>query len=233
MSKKKNDTKRLKKGVERVNVNGDDGNDHIVCNGVEIAVDNNQSQVKSCFIQLKRLNQIELDEIMKPRYNLRTRNKKNLDMIKPVKKNNTKLVRMSNSNKIWLDLSAKHYKHHIGSIVLAKMNCYRPWPAKINSIYSVNRVVKVFVFFYGTEQIGSVSEVDCIPFSEAKEYLFHALNEIKEKYKWKIDYDKILCSSDLQRATSISKLTLVQKFLLSLREVEKIHHIPISSSMLN
>lgn len=47
----------------------------------------------------------------------------------------------------------------VGQLVLAKMQTYSPWPSKIMEI----RDKKVTVFFFGTNNHGSVKKVDCIP----------------------------------------------------------------------
>lgn len=111
------------------------------------------------------------------------------------------------------------------------MSKYRPWPARINTIYKVGDIVKCFVSFFGTLQIGSVLKKDCVSFSQCDLYLSSTIGEIKKKYKWVKDYDRIAESSDLQRAQELAKLTQIQKFILALREIEKLHKIPLDRSM--
>lgn len=47
----------------------------------------------------------------------------------------------------------------VGQLVLAKMQTYSPWPAKIMEI----KDKKVTVFFFGTNNHGTVKKVDCVP----------------------------------------------------------------------
>lgn len=47
----------------------------------------------------------------------------------------------------------------VGQLVLAKMQTYSPWPAKIMEI----KDKKVTVFFFGTNNHGKVKKVDCVP----------------------------------------------------------------------
>lgn len=47
----------------------------------------------------------------------------------------------------------------IGQLVLAKMQTYSPWPAKVMEI----KDKKVIVFFFGTNNHDTVKKVDCIP----------------------------------------------------------------------
>lgn len=99
--------------------------------------------IKDCFINLERINS---DQNVKPkkriRYNLRSN--KNVDetplAIVPVKEK--KLVIVCESNRIWNELICREYLLAPGVIVLAKMNKFRPWPARINTIYRVGDVLK-------------------------------------------------------------------------------------------
>lgn len=112
------------------------------------------------------------------------------------------------------------------------MNTYRPWPARINTMYKVGDSYKCYVLFFGTSQIGSVLMSQCVSFSNCSSYLSLELKQLKGKYKWNLDYDYIAASSDDDRDRKVNKLTQVQKFFLALREVERIYNIPDSRSML-
>lgn len=47
----------------------------------------------------------------------------------------------------------------IGQLVLAKMQTYSPWPAKVMEVHNK----KAVVFFFGTNNHGTVKIIDCIP----------------------------------------------------------------------
>lgn len=47
----------------------------------------------------------------------------------------------------------------VGQLVLAKMQTYSPWPAKIMEIKDKT----VIVFFFGTNNHGSVKRIACVP----------------------------------------------------------------------
>lgn len=189
--------------------------------------------IKECKVKLYRVETHRKES----RYNLRSRTNSNpLESVvkiamSPKLLKTKQIARISHENIIWNELISRDYVLGPGVFVMAKMSKYRPWPARINTIYKVGDIVKCFVLFFGTLQIGSVLKKDCVSFSQCDLYLSSTIGEIKKKYKWVKDYDRIAESSDLQRAQEIAKLTQIQKFLLALREIEKLHKIPLDRSM--
>lgn len=139
--------------------------------------------------------------------------------------------KLSTPNEIWNNLINHEYILGPGIFVLAKMNEYRPWPARINSIYKVGDAVKCYVSFYGTFQIGSVLRNQCVPFHVAYDFLFESVKEIKSKFKWELDYERISQTQDEERAKALVKLTQAQKFLVSVRDMERIQKIPYEISL--
>lgn len=135
------------------------------------------------------------------------------------------------SNRIWSDLISREYNLAPGVLVLAKMNGFRPWPARVNTVYKVGNDIKCFVLFYGTFQIGSVAKSQCVCIHDCALYLSHAVIEIKNKYKWKLNYDEIAKIDENNRAKTIVKLIQVQTFLLAIRDIEVLRKIPIEASI--
>lgn len=186
--------------------------------------------IKDCFINLER---IKSDQNVIPkkriRYNLRSN--KNVEepplAIVPVREK--KLVIVCESNRIWNELISREYLLAPGVIVIAKMNKFRPWPARINTIYRVGDVLKCFVLFYGTFQIGSVSKGECVSIEECGLYLSTVVKEIKDKFKWKLDYEKI--ANENHRAQELCNLTQVQQFLLAIRDIERLKKVPLEHSL--
>lgn len=166
------------------------------------------------------------------RYELRNRNilPKCEKPVKP-KNENRKVAIVSQSNKIWSDLTKVDYNLMPGVHVLAKMSCFQPWPARINSVYIVNNEIKCYVFFYGTDQIGSVLKKNCVPFIECTQYIFNVLKDIKIKNKWQLDYQQLSQLNDHDKTKAIAKLTRIQQFLLSLRELEALYDVPYKDSI--
>lgn len=192
--------------------------------------------IKECRVKLDRINAHQIVSYRASGYNLRSRSKLcSLDKVikSPVSVNNGKkqIAHKNHENVIWNEMISREYVLGPGVIVMAKMNKYRPWPARINTIYKVGDVVKCFVSFYGTLQIGSVLKKHCVCFSQCDLYLSSAVSEIKRRFKWEKNYDKIAESSDSQRAHELVKLTQIQQFLLGIREVEKLHNIPYEHSI--
>lgn len=197
--------------------------------------------IKECFIKLDRVS--SLDRVSVPvmrkninvsesKPNLRPRKKKSTVLSIPVKPVSEKrIVNVCQSNKIWNDLISREYTLAPGVIVLAKMTSFRPWPARINTVYRVGNTLKCFVLFYGTLQIGSVSENQCVGIEHCATYLSHAVKDIKNKNKWKLNYDDLSKSDDSNRASKIVKLTQVQKFLLAIRDIEVLRKVPIELSL--
>lgn len=172
-----------------------------------------QYGIKECSVKLNRINT------------------SNLKSLKPI--NNKKIVTIYQPNVIWNELITHSYVLGPGAIVLAKMIKYRPWPARINTMYKVGDIYKCYVLFYGTYQIGSVLMSQCVSFSSCSFYLSLELKQLKVKFKWNIDYEKIAELNNDDRAYKIIKLTQVQKFFLAIRDVERIHGIEYSQSMIN
>lgn len=63
--------------------------------------------------------------------------------------------------------------------------------------------------------------------------MLHAINEIKQRYKFEKNYDHIATKNENDRANDVIKLTQVQKFLLAVRDVEIIYGVSIEKSMTN
>lgn len=187
-----------------------------------------QFGIKDCVVKIDRLTGDQTQKMKKcQRYALRSR--KNIDSTPPltlIPVIEKKISILSKTSIIWNELTNREYVLLPGAIVLAKMNKFRPWPARINTIYRVGGTLKCFVLFYGTFQIGSVLTKEC------DSYLLHAVNEIKAKYKWKINYDEIAESSEDERIQKVVKLTQIQRFFLALRDIEKLHGIPYERSMI-
>lgn len=82
---------------------------------------------------------------------------------------------------MWDGLAAKSKKGEdgfipeIGTVVLAKMRSYKPWPAVILS--SNGRTV-FWVKFFGKESHGSVKKNDCVPFDKTIECIVEFLKAI-------------------------------------------------------
>lgn len=186
-------------------------------------------KLKPCFVRIERLNVDQINLLSggnRNKYSLRTRIVRQATIIVPKQK------KISESNQIWKNLIEREYVLGPGCMVLAKMNNYRPWPARINSIYKVGDVTKCYVYFYGTFQIGSVLKMQCVPISECHLFFIHAIGEIKTKYKWKLNYEEMAKTNDMERSVALTKITQVQKFLLAIRDVEIIHEVPFESSVI-
>lgn len=154
-----------------------------------------KSNLKECSIKVQKLSQHEINSFLQPKkYNLRDRAEKITvqSTSQPVEKglqsvHTTSLKKVATSQVIWHQLTNRQYEFHPTEIVLAKMNKYRPWPAKINSVYKVKNVIKCCVLFFGTFQLGSVLKSDCVKIGDCDFYLLHAVREIKEKYNWNLN----------------------------------------------
>lgn len=198
-------------------------------------------KLRELTIRLKRFSPDELQSLLKmpeKKYHLRPRNAQARQVQKqqtsrisePVK--SRKIVNISASNAIWNSLTDETHQFYPSDIVLAKMGNFRPWPARINSIYKVGTVVKCYVLFYGTFQIGSVLKSQCVKLSVCDQYLFHTVKEIKSKFKWdRVDYESISKSDDAQRASALVKLTQIQKLFLAIRDIEREKKVPYNRSM--
>lgn len=189
--------------------------------------------IKDCVVKIDRMNNSKSQKMkICQRYALRSH--KNIDStsLPLVTMNEKKISIASKSNIIWKELTTREYVLFPGAIVLAKMNKFRPWPARVNTIYRVGNALKCFVLFYGTLQIGSVLTKECVSISDCDSYLLHVVNELKAKYKWKIDYDEISESNENDRIQKVVKLTQIQKFFLALREIEKLHKVPYEKSVI-
>lgn len=193
--------------------------------------------IKDCVVKIDRMNNSKSQKMkICQRYALRSH--KNIDStsLPLVTMNEKKISIASKSNIIWKELTTREYVLFPGAIVLAKMNKFRPWPARVNTIYRVGNALKCFVLFYGTLQIGSVLTKECVSISDCDSYLLHVVNELKAKYKWKIDYDEISESNENDRIQKVVKLTQTQKKFLALRDiqvlVEKLHKVPYEKSVI-
>lgn len=190
-------------------------------------------------IKLNRLSKSEIELHTKPKavnkYNLRLRTEKPHTEHKTSVRGSTsnKIVAVSTANVIWNELVSCNEKKAIypSEIVLARMNTFRPWPARVNSIYKLGNVTKCYVLFFGTMQIGSVLKSQCVKLSECDQFLFHTVREIKAKFRWNLDYESLSKTDDIERAVSIQKLTQVQKLFLALRDIERLRCVPYSISM--
>lgn len=198
---------------------------------------------KECSIKLNRLSQSEIQSHLQPsslssssKYNLRQKKVQKNAPIPctsiQVNVNERQVAVVPKSNVIWRDLLKQTYDFRPTDIVLAKMANFRPWPARINSIYKVGNVLKCYVLFYGTHQIGSVLKSQCVKFDACDLFLLNTIDEIKTKYNCNLDYEKLSDTEDMGRALAIQKLTQVQKFLLAIRDAERLRHIPLNLSML-
>lgn len=198
--------------------------------------------LKEFHIKVKRLSEHEIKLLTRPKKNnLRHRqtlnipieSKNSISIEKSLQPLSTKgLKKVATSKIIWQQLTSHHYEFVPTELVLAKMNNFRPWPAKINSVYKVGNVFKCCVLFYGTFQIGSVLKSECVKISDCHLYLHHAVREIKERFKWDLDYEQISKTEESDRFVAIFKLTQAQKFLLSVRDIEHIQKVPLISSMI-
>lgn len=198
-------------------------------------------KLKELTIKLKKLSKNEIDCLLNPskKYSFRIHELKNIhqDSVRnptapldtPTK---TKTVSNIAASIIWKNITNRSETLYLTELVLAKMANFRPWPARINSIYRVGNVLKCYVLFYGTMQIGSVPRSQCVRMSDCGFYLLNAIKEIKLKFKWSLDYEKLSDTQDIQRTVSLIKLTQVQRFLLAVRDMERIQGIPYELSML-
>lgn len=199
-------------------------------------------KLKDLSIRIKKLSKSEIESLLNPpkNYSLRSGQVKNKKSI--VKKKieqsvtKTKQIATITSSVIWKNLTNSSdtlHPLHPTDIVLAKMGTFRPWPARVNSTYRVGNVIKCYVLFYGTMQIGSVLRSDCVKVCDCNVYLSTAVNEIKSKFKWFLDYEYLSATQDIQRSIAIIKLTQVQKFLLAVRDMERFYGVPNNLSMIN
>lgn len=198
-------------------------------------------KLKDFSINLYRLNSDEIQKYLHPpakKYFLRSKktepkeNIANTSCNKNIGKEKKQVATISAVNVIWKELTNQSNDLQRNYIVLAKMGNFRPWPARINSIYVVGNVIKCYVLFYGTLQIGSVLKSQCVRVSECDSFLLHTIKDIKRKYNWDLDYETLAKTDDLERTIAIQKLTLVQKFLLAVRDIENLQQIPYELSML-
>lgn len=203
----------------------------------------NKQKLKQSFkskefsIKLKKLRKSEIDSLLNPpkRYSLstgRTRNTANTKEKTMQSDRKTETISCITSNVIWKNITNGSGALSPLDLVLAKMGASRPWPARINSVYRVGNVLKCYVLFFGTMQIGSVPRSQCVKVSDCDVYLINAIREIKSKFKWSLDYEKMSETQDIQRTIAIIKLTQVQKFLLALRDMERLQGVPYSLSIL-
>lgn len=58
-----------------------------------------------------------------------------------------------------------------------------------------------------------------------------AIKEIKLKFKWSLDYENLSDTQDILRTVALIKLTQVQRFLLAVRDMERMQGIPYELSM--
>lgn len=198
-------------------------------------------KLKDLSIRLKKLSESEIESLLNPpkKYSLRNRR---VEIKKPIVKRKieesttkTKQIATITSSVIWKNLTSSSntlLPLHPTDIVLAKMGTFRPWPARVNSTYRVGNVVKCYVLFYGTMQIGSVLRSECVKVCDCNLYLSTAINEIKSKFKWSLDYDYLSATQDIQRSIAIIKLTQVQKFFLAVRDMERLCGVPNDVSMI-
>lgn len=149
---------------------------------------------------------------------------------KPLRENRIE-HKINISSAMWKELIVSDYFMGPGVTVLAKMNSFRPWPALFNSTYKVDNQAKCYVMFYGTFQIGSVSKSQCVPINNCSSYLFHVVAEVKKRFKWKLNYEEIASTKDIERSIKIANLTQVQKLLVALRDIERLHSIPYERSI--
>lgn len=201
-----------------------------------------QHGIKHCVVKINRINMNQIDacpsNVSRAR-DVRSKNTStkhdacNSNLIVNTKVNKKEIAIVSQSNAIWNQLISQQYTLGPGVIVLAKMNSYKPWPARINSVYKMGDIYKCYVLFFGTFQIGSVLRSSCVPVGNCDLYLLHAVRDIKKRYKWDIDYDKIAkTDDDTERAVALLKLTQNQKFLLAIRDIEHLNNIPYERSII-
>lgn len=205
-----------------------------------------QHRIKHCVVEINKINVNQLivrsHEVtqfndyclnsLRPRINRDAC----LTVNKTIEKRNAskakQIATKSYKNIIWNGISNREYTLGSGVIVFAKMNSYKPWPARINTLYKMTEINKCYVSFFGNFQIGSVLRSSCVPIGECDHYLLHAVREIKSRYKWNVDYDKIVNSDDRERARALLKLTQNQKFTLALRDIEHLNNIPYGQSVI-
>lgn len=196
----------------------------------------NPHKLKSCFVKIKKLSSNEISALLKNACDSISKNQNSSVLSsKETIINSKKTSALAfTSSVIWNSLTTKHFNLTPGVIVFAKLKSYRPWPARINSIYKVGNEIKCYVSFYGTSEIGSVLKNHCVDFNDCVDYLFHTVRELKAKYKWKADYEKISKIDDyIERAKAISGLTQVQKFFVAIRDVERLKKVPYNLSLTN
>lgn len=207
---------------------------------IKIQKINRKYKLKEFEIKLVRLRQCEIQKYLQSssssKYNLRQRtirtNTPELNTQVQINAKERQVANIQKSNVIWRNLIKQTYELRPTDIVIAKMGSFRPWPARINSIYKVGNVLKCYVLFYGTHQIGSVPKHQCVKICSCDLLLFHTIDEIKKKYNWELDYEKLSNTEDVERALVLQKLTQVQKYLLAVRDVERLRQIPFDLSML-
>lgn len=191
--------------------------------------------IRDVSVNLKRLSPEEINILIRPKILCSTNKISNapITVNRCVEKKITLPVKkIALANIIWKQLTSNIYDFMPTEIVLAKMNTFRPWPARINSIYQVGDITKCYVMFFGTYQIGSVSKRECVKISDCSTYICHAVKEIKQKFKWMLDYEQLTSTNEEDRILALAKLTQAQKFLLSIRDMERIQNIPYDLSVI-
>lgn len=159
----------------------------------------NEIKLKECVVKLIRLKKTELMELLSERpktYNLRAR-PKNVAKLKQNAKQNSltsqnvkKQVEIPNClalvkptsmqmTKLWNAKKRCGIVPEVGSIVLAKMRSYRPWPA---IILNENGRSVFWVRFLGKGSHGSVKKTECVPFENALECVQQSLENPVEDY---------------------------------------------------
>lgn len=109
---------------------------------------------KSLTIKLKRLSPNDINLLLNPpklsKYNLRSHNQASKLIVENsvISVNEKQLATISKSNLIWNQIiNRSNEDFHPTQLILAKMSHFRPWPARINSVFKVGNVEKCNVFF--------------------------------------------------------------------------------------
>lgn len=149
--------------------------------------------LKECFIRLERVNlkammqSIKKEEVKS--YNLRIKNTcATKKIVQPRSLNQIVAISQaalytSKAIRIWDEVKKRHLKAtlSIDQIVCARMSGHRPWPAKISKFQKNGTQL----FFYGTDETGTVKRAEIVPYFSCKdvidEYLKVPISDLSSK----------------------------------------------------
>lgn len=122
------------------------------------------NKIKECIVKLNRLTQAEISSAINTNLNNGLEQKPS-QQTKVTKrdKTSTVVVKSVSMPSLWNTMKKNRTMPIINSIVLAKMKSYSPWPSKLIQIKGKN----AYVYFFGTNNHGTVQFDEVVPFIEA------------------------------------------------------------------